>query len=420
MPAKSRIFTTGSKLLAALAVSTSIVSQPHETNLSLREDWKCYQEPQTLQKTLWRRSSFKRPQIGQITFARVPSWRGLARSRSSRGSITSITQLLGETRPSASWTGQFDNSELLFHERCDSNTKGTTYVNSEASLEDFPQGTSGSTNSPSQNNAQSIGRVEKAGDVTNTKYNPTESAIVLASLGINFQSLNDARTGLISVSGDGSNDDENRNGLQNAFSTTGIMDVGFVWTFHEECINLITNLLPLISHRPTLRIQNEVLKEDVRRLFLWGESFRNGKLEMVLSQSEELKDIVLEFITAIGLLLTDSKFEHFIYFKYSQHQGCANEMSQELYPQLIEAGTNTELSARVDDFKNLIEKAQSLTKNSDSPQDDWSFETDSETSSEISEQAETNVIAEINAYVNCLMDLLPSMDHVLALNPENM
>lgn len=310
MPPESRILVTGFKLLAALTVGNTILSHPHETNLTFKEDWKCYEEPRTIQQNLWRRNSFERPQIGQRKFARVPSWRGLAWSRNSTSSITSISQFLGERRPSTPWTGRLDGSEESFQEKCDSDIKGTAYVNSEAPLEDSIQGGSRSDNLRSQDFSQSIRRFEKVYNIENIKYNSTEPKLALASIGIDFQSPNNTRTGLISTNRDGDDDDEKRDGLQRAFPTSGPMDVGFVWTFHEECINMITKLLPLISTNPILRGQQEVLREDVGRLFLWGESFRNGKLDMVLSQSEELRDTVLEFITAIGLLVTESEFKN--------------------------------------------------------------------------------------------------------------
>jgi hypothetical protein len=43
------------------------------------------------------------------------------------------------------------------------------------------------------------------------------------------------------------------------------------------------------------------LEEALGSLYLWGENFGNGKLDLVLRKSEDLNEIILEF------LLEDSK-----------------------------------------------------------------------------------------------------------------
>ena len=42
------------------------------------------------------------------------------------------------------------------------------------------------------------------------------------------------------------------------------------------------------------------LKEELGKLYLWGEAFENGKLDEALEHSENLRDTVLELLCAIG------------------------------------------------------------------------------------------------------------------------
>ena len=51
---------------------------------------------------------------------------------------------------------------------------------------------------------------------------------------------------------------------------------------------------------PRLNLSQSALREELGRLYLWGEAFENGKLEKALEQSEDLRDTVLDFLCAIG------------------------------------------------------------------------------------------------------------------------
>ena len=51
---------------------------------------------------------------------------------------------------------------------------------------------------------------------------------------------------------------------------------------------------------PRLNSSQSALREELGRLYLWGEAFENGKLDKALEQSEDLRDTVLEFLCAIG------------------------------------------------------------------------------------------------------------------------
>ena len=42
------------------------------------------------------------------------------------------------------------------------------------------------------------------------------------------------------------------------------------------------------------------LKEELGKLYLWGEAFENGRLDKALERNEDLRDTVLELLCAIG------------------------------------------------------------------------------------------------------------------------
>lgn len=52
------------------------------------------------------------------------------------------------------------------------------------------------------------------------------------------------------------------------------------------------------------------LKEELGKLYLWGEAFENGKLDKALELSEDLRDTVLELLCAIGDVIT--RGQHFV------------------------------------------------------------------------------------------------------------
>ena len=58
---------------------------------------------------------------------------------------------------------------------------------------------------------------------------------------------------------------------------------------------------------PRLNLSQSALKEELGRLYLWGEAFENGKLDKALEQSEDLRDTVLEFLCAIGDIIVRGK-----------------------------------------------------------------------------------------------------------------
>ena len=61
------------------------------------------------------------------------------------------------------------------------------------------------------------------------------------------------------------------------------------------------------EHIPRLNSSQFALREELGKLYLWGEAFENGKLDKALEQSEDLSDTVLEFLCAIGNIIIRGK-----------------------------------------------------------------------------------------------------------------
>ena len=53
--------------------------------------------------------------------------------------------------------------------------------------------------------------------------------------------------------------------------------------------------------------QNYLLKEELDKLYMWGESFGPGELDKALNESEELRDNVLDLLVNLGELVICGK-----------------------------------------------------------------------------------------------------------------
>jgi hypothetical protein len=53
-------------------------------------------------------------------------------------------------------------------------------------------------------------------------------------------------------------------------------------------------------------VQSTMIGEELGRLYLWGQGFNDGDLEIILRQSKELEDTVLESLSSIGETLIKS------------------------------------------------------------------------------------------------------------------
>jgi hypothetical protein len=73
------------------------------------------------------------------------------------------------------------------------------------------------------------------------------------------------------------------------------------WQLYGGCLNLFAYLCR--SHEED---KNAMLREELMRLYLWGEGFSDGRLDKSLKCSDELRRTVLELLCSIGRWLIRS------------------------------------------------------------------------------------------------------------------
>jgi hypothetical protein len=84
---------------------------------------------------------------------------------------------------------------------------------------------------------------------------------------------------------------------------------GFAWTLYDLDLKLLTNLVPIVSRDlpTTSRKDIKTLKQSLGNLFLWGDGFRDGMLENVLEESDDLKETLVASLIGIARLLIYSE-----------------------------------------------------------------------------------------------------------------
>jgi hypothetical protein len=84
---------------------------------------------------------------------------------------------------------------------------------------------------------------------------------------------------------------------------------GFAWTLYDLDLKLLTRLIPIASRDlPTIsRKDINTLKQSLGNLFLWGDGFRDGMLENVMEESDDLKETLVDLLVRIARLLISSE-----------------------------------------------------------------------------------------------------------------
>lgn len=79
------------------------------------------------------------------------------------------------------------------------------------------------------------------------------------------------------------------------------------WQLHQQSISLFAELSSFLAGSAQLRDYENDLREDLGRLFLWGESFGDGRLDDILADSDELRIAILELCTTIIKVLIEGE-----------------------------------------------------------------------------------------------------------------
>lgn len=84
-------------------------------------------------------------------------------------------------------------------------------------------------------------------------------------------------------------------------------DQGIAARLYSLCLGVLRQMCRQEQYKSSSGDSMSILKEEVAKLYLWGEAFRDGKLDRALEYSDEVRSNVLESLGDIGRLLLRGK-----------------------------------------------------------------------------------------------------------------
>lgn len=82
---------------------------------------------------------------------------------------------------------------------------------------------------------------------------------------------------------------------------------GFASQFYSTCLRGLQQLCRQEQEGYAPRARSHLLKEELGKLYLWGESFSPGELDKALDEYEEIRDNVLDLLVNLGELIIRGK-----------------------------------------------------------------------------------------------------------------
>lgn len=84
---------------------------------------------------------------------------------------------------------------------------------------------------------------------------------------------------------------------------------GFAWILYDLDLKILTELVPILLNGFLKSSCKDVkaLKQSLGDLFLWGDGFRDGRLEKVVEESEDLEKALVSSLVGLGKLLVSSE-----------------------------------------------------------------------------------------------------------------
>ena len=82
---------------------------------------------------------------------------------------------------------------------------------------------------------------------------------------------------------------------------------GFASRFYSTCLREFQQLCRKKQEGYAHGSRSYLLKEELDKFYMWGESFGPGELDKALDESEELRDNVLDLLVNLGDLLICGK-----------------------------------------------------------------------------------------------------------------
>ena len=82
---------------------------------------------------------------------------------------------------------------------------------------------------------------------------------------------------------------------------------GFASQFYSMCLRGFQQLCRQVQEGYASGARSYLLKEELGKLYLWGESFSPGELDKALDEYEEIRDNVLDLLVNLGELIIRGK-----------------------------------------------------------------------------------------------------------------
>lgn len=93
----------------------------------------------------------------------------------------------------------------------------------------------------------------------------------------------------------------------------GGASTGFAWNFYDRILKLLSIIVTRAPNKSEFKPPDiskddmRCLKESLGNFYLWGDGFRNGMLETILEESDDLKESIITTLTGISHILISSK-----------------------------------------------------------------------------------------------------------------
>lgn len=79
---------------------------------------------------------------------------------------------------------------------------------------------------------------------------------------------------------------------------------GFAWNLYQQILDLLAEL---IQTQSSSKEDLPSMRQSLGNLFLWGDGLRNGKLDIILDESDDLRGSIISLLAAVGDLLISRK-----------------------------------------------------------------------------------------------------------------
>jgi hypothetical protein len=187
---------------------------------------------------------------------------------------------------------------------------------------------------------------------------------------------------------------------------------GIMWNLYDMSSLTLATVVEIMRQSPgKLNAGSEkMLRLSSESLFLWGESFQASDLDVLANQSCHLREAIFEFLFDISKALIEGK-------TISQWCGATSRLTQlGLFPRISDFAGH-KLQQQVAELKVIVrngvgwkEDDENMTQESEDREQDNDDEEDSE---DESPDNANEFVVDLHTSIQCLMDLVPSMEQVL-------